>query len=860
MLTWSAAAQVMDDFSDGDFSQGTPWVGDSGQFIVDQGELRLFSVGSDSSFMVTGFQPGTDTLEWRFRLRMTFSPSSQNYARYYLWSDISNLEGPLNAYYLQFGETGSADAFEFRYQSGWSSTALLRGPDSLIANGVDIRLKVVRFPGGFWQVAYDPAGGEQFVVCGTAFHPVLPVNTVLGLKCVYTSSNAQKFYLDDVYAGPYQFDRDPPELTGTHFIGSSGLGLAWNEPLNLQNAVDPSLFRIDSLGPPDSIFSLSADGRLLALYFPAAFEDTVSYTLRIHGVEDVSGNAISDTLKWSVFRLFPAEPGQIVFSEIMANPSGAPMLPPYEYVELHNQSSKVLTLAGCALQDAVSSCPLTGDTVKPGEYIVYTSGMAAEAFHAAGFSRCIGLSCFPSLNNDGDSVRITGAQGQYIDAVDYDNSMYVDPLRDDQGWSLERIDPGSPCSDRTNWKASVDPRGGTPGLPNSVQGIFRDTTAPLLLHAFPKDSSTILLYFDEWPDTTMAKDSVMYRLEPVGWTASGVQIGRGKPHVEITWPQALSDGTVYELMVDSRLGDCSGNTIDRSGSLLVGLPVPVNYGDVVINEVLFNPYEEDGDFVEIMNRSSHAIDVSDIRLASANPADGIVNNAVALQSEPRLLMPGEFLVAAVAPERIAQRYPVNGKSNMIRTDLSGYDDDEGVVILLDASYRLLDKFQYSDDFHFPLLADPEGVSLERIRVGGATSDKTNWHSASSHCGYATPGLKNSQQLDTVSGQEEWFGLDPALFSPDNDGYHDVLQMSAQLSRPGYMGSINIYNEHGWLIRQIAGNEYLGPEANWTWNGTNDNGDLMSPGPYIVSARFIHIDGAVRRINRVCVLAPARNSD
>ena len=40
------------------------------------------------------------------------------------------------------------------------------------------------------------------------------------------------------------------------------------------------------------------------------------------------------------------------------------------------------------------------------------------------------------------------------------------------------IDTKNPCAGMTNWKASVDTRGGTPGKKNSVDAINNDQTAP----------------------------------------------------------------------------------------------------------------------------------------------------------------------------------------------------------------------------------------------------------------------------------------------------------------------------------------------------------------------------------------------
>jgi hypothetical protein len=544
----------------------------------------------------------------------------------------------------------------------------------------------------------------------------------------------------------------------------------------------------------------------------------------------------------------------------MADPAGSPGLPPGEFVELYNRSNKVVSLGGCYLHDAASGCPVPDDTIKPGDFIVYTTVTDAPAFHAGGILRVRGVGCFPTLNNDGDSLRFIGPSGALIDAVDYDKGMYADPLRDDQGWSLERIDVSTKCSSRENWKASVDPSGGTPGRLNSAQGIYRDSVAPLLVHAYPADDSTTLLYFTEWPDTASSNDPALYILDPGGVNPIAVRAGKGNPHMEVKWPQPLLPGVNYTLVVDSRISDCSGNNLEGMYRVPLGLPEPIAFGDLIINEVLFNPIGEDGDFVEVYNQSTHSIDLGEIRFAEADPADGIIKNAVGLQSERRILMPGEYAVATPYPDRISGRYPMNGKVNLLTASLSGYDDDEGIVVLLDASLRVLDQFRYSDDFHFPLLADPEGVSLERLRFDGHTYDGQNWHSASSQCGYATPGLKNSQQVDSIAEQDAWFFLEPRLFSPDNDGHHDVLLLNASLPKPGYMAAVNIYSEQGMLVSRIAANEYLGPEGRWTWNGTGDDGYMLPPGLYIVSARFLHIDGDVRTIRKACVLAPSRISN
>jgi len=73
-----------------------------------------------------------------------------------------------------------------------------------------------------------------------------------------------------------------------------------------------------------------------------------------------------------------------------------------------------------------------------------------------------------ALSNDGDQIRLHDADGTTIEDVTYDPSWHSPNLRETRGTSLERIDPGLPANDATNWTSSVANKGGTPGTENSV--------------------------------------------------------------------------------------------------------------------------------------------------------------------------------------------------------------------------------------------------------------------------------------------------------------------------------------------------------------------------------------------------------
>ncbi len=76
--------------------------------------------------------------------------------------------------------------------------------------------------------------------------------------------------------------------------------------------------------------------------------------------------------------------------------------------------------------------------------------------------------------------------------------------------------------------------------------------------------------------------------------------------------------------------------------------------------------------------------------------------------------------------------------------LPSFPDDKGFVLLLNQQGDIADEVNYSADWHFKLIDNTEGVSLERIDPDGPSQNALNWHSAASTAGYGTPGYKNSQ--------------------------------------------------------------------------------------------------------------------
>src|SRR5690606_24677517 len=72
----------------------------------------------------------------------------------------------------------------------------------------------------------------------------------------------------------------------------------------------------------------------------------------------------------------------------------------------------------------------------------------------------------------------------------------------------------------------------------------------------------------------------------------------------------------------------------------------VQYNDVVINEILFNPKPGGVDFVELLNQSNHAINLQGWRLGNR-----LITN------ETLILLPKEHLALSISPNHLQQHYP-----------------------------------------------------------------------------------------------------------------------------------------------------------------------------------------------------------
>jgi hypothetical protein len=427
-------------------------------------------------------------------------------------------------------------------------------------------------------------------------------------------------------------------------------------------------------------------------------------------------------------------------------------------------------------------------------------------------------------------------------------AWYNDPSRDDGGYSIERINPELPCSGSANWAASSGPLGGTPGQQNANLDLSPDLQFPQAIGTLLVDASRILVQFDEILDASSVNPD-HFSIYPLIVVISSDVTSPSSVLLEFASP--LDTGTVYTLSL-SGIADCSGNLMTLEQSFLIALPEPAQAGDLILNEVLFNPRTGGSDFVELYNRSPRAISLKNWKLSNID-ANGVLENVDIITLDDRILMPGGFVFLTEDVQNIILNYPLTAQAAALEMgDLPSMNDDEGNIILVSPEVEVHDAFYYSDDYHFALIDDLNGVSLERVDYERLTNDPTNWHSAAENVGWATPGYENSQ-LQPANSTGQSFSVEPEVFSPDNDGFQDLLNINYALDRPGQLANITIFDREGRPVKLLARNQLLGTAGTISWDGVNEDGTKARIGVYIIFIEILDLDGSISSSKKTCVV-------
>ncbi|MEN9395131.1 MAG: hypothetical protein RL362_1352, partial [Bacteroidota bacterium] len=809
------------------------WSGDDSVFtIVDVGgnfQVRSNKLLTNSSYCLSTPSALVNDAQWEFSVRLLFNTSSANYVDVYLCSDQANLlSAGVNGYFVRIG--GTTDEVSFYKTVNGIKTKIIDGTDGTTNHtSNDLKVKVKCSAAGEWTLEQKKQTATTYAQEGTTTDLSITSSAHFGIAISQsTSSFFQKHFFDDIYVGPILYDLTPPILISANAVSFSELDVLFSEPLDSNSASSVVNYSLAS-GPSISAALLdSLNPALVHLTFSGNVINGTTCTLITQNVADLALNvSLQQTVNFQA--LFSETPniGDLLINEFLCDESPSIGLPEVEYVEVFNASQKIFDMHGWKIGDATGYGTLQNGWIYPGEYKVLCATANASYFNNASM-----VSSFPSLNNAGDQLILRDADGHQLDSLAYTTDWYQDPLKSNGGYAIERINPFDPCSAQDNWKASASVIGGTPEIQNSVYSDLPDLLPPKLLELVPLAPNVLQVFFNEGMDSTQLAAAIIETVPPLNIYKRAIY-GAHPSMMTLIFSDNLVGGQVYAIQMQ-QLSDCWMNQTDIQANFV--LPQTPALGDLVINELLVDPLTGGSDWIEVYNSSEKWIDLMDWRLANFD--NGVVDNFQSV-TQHFYLAPHEYAVLGSDSSFVKQHYPFAVSGRFVQLETPAYAVDSGTVLLYYFD-QLMDTVSYSNEWHFALLESSDGVSLERVRTEGPSNQREYWHSAAEAIGFASPGMKNSQDMQgNLAGD---FALSSNIVSPDNDGKDDVLEFTYTMLEPGMLGTLVLYDDEGRVVKKIFSNELLGISGSVTWDGITEEQYKASIGTYIAVFSAFALNG------------------
>jgi hypothetical protein len=543
----------------------------------------------------------------------------------------------------------------------------------------------------------------------------------------------------------------------------------------------------------------------------------------------------------------------VIITEIFADPTPMVGLPNTEYIEIKNRSSQAFNLQGWRVGDASGSLGTinTSFILRPDSQVVLCTSSSVPLF--AGIGTAIAVTSFPSLDNDGENLFLRSPQGKSIFSVTYTSQWHSNSIKRDGGWSLEMKNINHPCATTNNWGSSTQVTGGTPGQANSINTMASISEPLSLLNAFATDNTTILLSFNKPVDSLLSTVIANFTISNGLNIINAITLAPQLQVIQIKTNAPLVANTVYTVTVNN-VKDCIGQNLAAPNTIQVGLTTTAAAGELLVNEILFNPRSNAFDFVEFVNPTNKLFNAKEIFIA--NKTGTTITNAKRLSETDRIVFPNEFYVATEAGLDLQNQYYVPKPNNIFElSSLPSFADDKGVCVFTNLSGTVLDELAYVDDWHFKLLDNEEGVSLERLLLTTATQNENNWHSAAVNKNDnktgATPTGRNSQIFNgLISGD---FSISPPSFSPDNDGQDDKCFINYSTTQAGYLGNITIFNSMGVPVRYLVRNALLSQTGFFVWDGLGEQGKALPMDKYVVVMEIFNLQGKRSTLKKVANL-------
>jgi len=831
----NAFGQINDDFSGNTFNASGLWSGNLDNFTrnsAGQGQLNAPSAGSSYFSTPVTWQ---DSTEFSFYVKMNFAPSSSNRLSIYLQNEQSDLTTG-NGLFMSIGVDGSDDGVKLLFGSQSASIPLVEAGNGQFADVVDGTFKgfvtqshlTIEFQKADLTTVsiYNGARPDDFKI-GEAGH--------FGFWMIYTATRKDQFYFDNIHIQKLQPDTQGPVVTGLSATGLNSVTFTLNESANQIDLNNISNYELkNGAGEIINISDIEISGQNIIITTQQPLNINPN-SIKISNLKDLIGNVmVTQTIEFSYLTYESALLYDILINELLPDPSPQIGLPNGEFIELYNNSNKTLQLSQYKILKSSTIYNFPKYNFLPGSYVILVPN--SELGLWSSYANVIGLTSFPTLNNDGVALILQDSAQNTIHSISYNLSSYRDETKKDGGWSLEHTIKEGICDGTDVWKASNDVSGGTPGRQNTNTEV---SSSPLsVLNVTLMNDQTLEVCLSK---TINFEDSDSKEAFKVVNTPGFIILYANAltSCVIIQFDEPLQDGVWYEISIGSQLSNCIDILvpIDTIIGFGKGFAKPMQ-GEVLVNEILFNPATGGYDYVEFYNISDKTFDLQGLAIVNS------VGAKTAAITKTSFIRSKEYIVFCQSKTWLESNYKVLNPGNVIEMTLPSFNDDEGNVTLWNGDV-MVDSFTYSDKMHSVFLSDDEGTSLERVSESISATEDSNWQSAASDIGGGTPTYRNSQARD-LTPTDKILTKKEDHFSPNGDGFLDQFLVQYHLDKPGYILRWRVFDAKGRSVKTDNPGLLSGVDGFISWDGSTDDNTRALAGIYVIEFQFTHEDGSNKK--------------
>ncbi len=403
--------------------------------------------------------------------------------------------------------------------------------------------------------------------------------------------------------------------------------------------------------------------------------------------------------------------------------------------------------------------------------------------------------------------------GITLDSVQYDSKW------GEKGKSLERRKYFDSSNSQSNW--GTNEKTGTPTSINSIAAYY-----DLALIDATLDPGGVRLVIEN-------KGNIESLISKIDVLVNGIFIDDltlnaipPASDIEVFIDFSIID---YVPLVEDKLEVIIQSDEDiniRNNKFDIFIPKSTQFGDVLINEIMYDVDDTRIEFIELYNNSQDDIQISNWSIADElDLKNGRYNQIITNINLP----PNEYAVI-VCDESVYELIDESKWGKVLFTKKKfNLNNSTDIINIYNEQKLLIDSIEYSDTWHEDYLNSTKNISLEKVRPSLKSSDGGNWKTCTDESGSTTLAI-NSYSNNTTSNNN--ISIVPNPFSPTSSSKPYVL-IEFKLPFDNALLDCDIYYPNGTLAVSLTKSKFVSDSGTLSWNGRNDNNAVLPIGPYIV---------------------------